>query len=422
MTRRLPRVPFTAALFVLACVLQLVRQPGKPATATIWAEDGPVFLTHAWSDAFGSTVVDVYNGYLHVVPRLIAGVVALLPLRDAAFGLAVGAAVVVSALAVYVFHASRSVLESPWPRLLLAATMVLLPQAAYETNANLANLHWYLIYAAFWALLANPRSRSGVAVGALIVVGAALSDPLAGLLLPLAAARAWQGRAERARLVIPALLCVAMAVQLAFAVSANVPARNSASHAGELVGIYAVRVSGSALVGDRWLGGLWRPLGAVFAVAAVALVAALLVYGYRKADRPRRELIAWSAALSILTLAVPLAVRGTAFLLDRPAFTLSGSRYTVLPVLFLYGALVVTFSAWRGVRVVAAAALVAVLVTSYRVEPLRSSGPDWKNSLAAARAECAQASGSATVRVPVAPIYAHGPQLFAVALRCGDVR
>ncbi len=76
-----------------------------------------------------------------------------------------GPALIVTLLAFYVYSASRrpSMVRDPlgdvflaWGGLVLASCS---RSAGYETNANVANLHWYLIYALFWVFIAPPRTR-----------------------------------------------------------------------------------------------------------------------------------------------------------------------------------------------------------------------------------------------------------------------
>ena len=128
---------------------------------------------------------------MHVVPRLLAEVALLLPIRDAAAAMALEAAIVVGLLALVVFRAAAGHIRSTAIRVILAASMVAAPVAQEEVLNNVANLHWYFLFASVWVLLWVPRSRWEVLVGALVLVLAALSDPLAVLLLPLAGARVW---------------------------------------------------------------------------------------------------------------------------------------------------------------------------------------------------------------------------------------
>jgi hypothetical protein len=442
-------------VFALAVGLELLRQPGAPSWDTVWQEDGAIFYSGAWNGSLLPTIWEPYNSYLHVVPRIVAAVVAVFPLRVAAIGLSVGAAAIVAALGIYVFYASRAVFASLWARAAMGAMVVLLPAGGYETNANLANLHWYLVYATFWVLVANPRTRGGIALGALITAGAVLSDPLAALMLPLVARRALESRRDRAGLVIPIVFASSFLIQLVVGVFQGNTGRNASSSWGDLPGVYALRVAGSAVVGDAELGRFWNTFGYFFAYGALALVLALLVYGFLKADTTRRWFIGESFAYSVLALCVPLMLRGTENFLDRAHYSLNGSRYTALPVLFLVGALIAVFDTpdarlspptWRYVQAGFAALLAALVLTSFSVPAVRTAGPSWKGQLAWAKEECARRARNENadpkwnlprapgepptpfeqVRIPISPYIPLGDGQvdvpFAAAIPCADVR
>src|SRR5205085_2586136 len=89
------------AVLAAGTLLHLERQRGVPVWNSLWAEDGQVFLSGAVR-SFRGTFFDQNGGYVHVVPRLIAGIVAALPVHEAAAGMAVGAAAAVALVAGFV--------------------------------------------------------------------------------------------------------------------------------------------------------------------------------------------------------------------------------------------------------------------------------------------------------------------------------
>ena len=429
-----------------ATALQLFRQPGEPSWSSVWQEDGGVFLTDALQDPVAS-IADPYNAYLHVVPRLVSAGIAPLPLDWAPLLLSASAALIVALVSLYVYFASAAVIASQWVRVLLAALVVLIPAAGYETNANIANIHWYLIFAAFWVFITAPETRGGVVLGGIIVAASVLSDPLTGLLLPLALWRAITARTALQR-AIPLIFCVALALQGVLGVVEDPVAPYAPSHIADLPGIYALRVAGSVLVGDQFLDNLWRSHGYGFALPALALVAAACAYGLRALRGQSRWFIALALALSVLYLAVPLMLRGTENFLDRGDFTLNGSRYTLLPVLFLLTALLVIADraqermarAGRLNLQLGVTVFVGFLVlTNYSIFSVRTDGPNWDRTVATARKLCLSRDGvgpgertplagsipSRTrevgeARIPVAPNIAERP--FAVVVECDRLR
>jgi len=414
--QRLPRWMHTAgfgSLFVvLATAAQLLRQPGVPSWNTVLAEDGAVFLTDALNHPIRATLLRPYEGYLHVVPRLLAAVASAVPLRYAAVLLTGGSAVVVSLLALYVWSTSRSILRSRWAGGVVVAFLLLLPAAGYETNASVNNLHWYLDFGCFWVCLARTRPRREVAIAAVIVAAAALCDPLVGLFLPLVAVRAVRrfrqlprrsSRSSRSSiLLVPVALVAGLALQIGAGLSDRAPRQFVPVSWLDLPGTYGFRVAGSLLVGDRYLVRLFHGYGLVFAylcllVAVVAAAVAVLVTRHRV-----RVQVLVAAGYSVLLFVVPLLLRGTSIYLDRSRISLDGSRYMIVPALLLVVALVLAVDrpgeharpsrppVLRPVLILLVGVLLAV---NYSVHSVREAGPGWGQTVAAAQQRCLRSAG-----------------------------
>ena len=214
------------ALMILSAftVLHLWRQRGVPVWNSLWAEDGRVFLSDAIRN-FPGTFFDQNGGYIHVVPRLIAGVVAALPVTDAAAGMAVGSAAVIALIAGFVYLASSEILRSRIARLGLATAVVVLPVPGSELLANTTNLHFYLLFACFWALLWQSETPLAVGSRGLVVLATALSDPLSALFLPLALVAPIARRTVGA-LAVTGLFLAGLAAQFALMAGGARPERN----------------------------------------------------------------------------------------------------------------------------------------------------------------------------------------------------
>ncbi len=392
-----PGVALIGLWVVAMTVAQLVRQPGVASWDSIWQEDGSIFLSDAMYQSFPKALVHSYNAYLHVVPRLVASVAAVVPLERAALVLSASSALVVALLSVYVYSSSATLLRSQWARVVLAATFVLLPATAYETTANIANLHWYLLFACFWAFLNRPRSWPRIAVATSVAVAAVLSDPMAGLFLPLAALAVYQ-RTARRDLVVPLTFLAALGIQLALGALATSPAPYAASHLVDIPGIFALRVTGSFLIGDRPLQTFWSHLRWWFAYTSLAVVAAVMVYGFVKTRVAARFYLATSIGYSCAFLAVPLMLRGTERFLDGPGFNLNGSRYTVVPLWFLVLATLLVLDRpvalgrqanWKRVQCAFVVYVSALMLVNFSDFSVRTAGPSWREQLAAARSQCA---------------------------------
>jgi hypothetical protein len=412
---------------VAMTLLQVMRQEGGVLWDSLWAEDAGVFLSQALARGFPDTLLHPHASYVQLAPRLVAAAAAALPLEHAAAVMAFGSALVVSLLSVYVYFASSVVFRTQWARVVLATLVVLAPATTYETTTTAANLHWYLMFACFWALLAPARSWAWTGAGAAIALVAALSDPLAGLLLPMALLQMLRSE-RRAELAVPVVFFAGLAVQITLGPLQESPQPFGEVVPGDLVGIYALRVAGSLLVGDGFLDELWRQLGWVFAWFSLGVVVVAVGYAMAKSDPPRRFRLAVTLSYSALFLAAPLLLRGTTHLLDREQFTLNGSRYMVVPVLFLAGAVLSALeepgpwlSAVAARKVQSGFVLwtLALVLLNYSSDSVRFDGPSWTASLAHARSDCDDRSlpGDAVVEIGRGP-----DDIFPVRTTCGRIR
>lgn len=404
--------PATAPLWVLlGTALLLVRPPGVPSWRAVFGEDGGIFLTDALASAGWGSLLTPYQGYLQLAARLLAEVVADLPLGAAAVLLAVLSALATSLLSVFTFAASGAVLTTRWARLAVAVAPVLVP-AGWEIGASVTNLHWYLDAACFWAVVAPHRTARLRVAAVVVVVLAVLSDPLAGLFLPVAAWHAWHalglpqpraawGRTDLGALAVPAALALCVLLQLALGAARQQPERFLPSSAGDLPAIYGLRVAGSLLLGDRHLPALFAQHGLPFAFACLAVAAAAVA----AAATPRRSrpLVLLCAAASVVWLVTPLMLRGTATWLDRADPGLPGSRYVFLPVVLLAVALIAGLDALHAAppyarrawlpQTCATLAFALLAAGSWSVPSQRTDGPVWSSTLADAHQRCRQAGG-----------------------------
>jgi hypothetical protein len=395
-------------------LLHLERQRGVPVWNSLWAEDGRVFLSGAIRD-FRGTLFEENGGYIHVVPRLIAGVVATLPVRDAAAGMAVGAAAVVALTAGFVYIASSEVLCSRIARLGLAAAVLLLPVPGSELLANVTNLHFYLLFACFWALLWQSETTFALGSRAAVVVATALSDPLSVLFLPLAIVAPLTRRSSRA-LVVPGLFLAALLTHLAIIAGGARPERNWGFRFGALPEIFGFRVAGGLLVGDRFLGNAWADFGRAFAYGALLLVASVIVLLLLRGDRRTVAFALVSLGYAGLFFCVQLVGRGTGGMdPDLHGSRLDHARYILLPFLLMTTVILVLVErayerrpsaalAWR--RRAVLLWLAALLIVNYSVTSDRSRGPRWDRGLASAHRICST-TGKKTTKVLVAPSPPH---------------
>lgn len=361
--------------------LQMTRSAGFKPYEVVWGEDGEVFLSGALGEPLPAPLLEPYAGYLHTVPRVLVEAVALLRPEHMAFAVALAASLVVAVLAAFVWWASGRLLDSQLLRAVLAGAFALTPAGGWDMTATLAHLHFFLLYAAFWALLVAWRDRPAALLAGAVTLATALSSTLAALLVPLAAYTALRNRADRTVWIAPAGLLLGLIVQ-AVKLGDQAPAGDLALSAiPELLG---ERVAGVLAVTERYVpqaadafGSLftWLALLALVAVGAAAIIAA----------RPRLPAVA-CALYALAFFVVPIAARRPPDL--GAELGLAGPRYTYLPVL-----LVVTLfalAADRRPRLAAAVAIYAttLVIGSYGVPSSRAAGPQWAVQVEGGRRWC----------------------------------
>jgi hypothetical protein len=405
------RRPIRAALgvlFVLLATGVALARNGRPWFADIlYAEDGSHFYAQARELGLEG-IVEPYAGYMHLVPRVASEAITVLPADQVAAAYSIVATLAVGLLALYVFFAARVLLDSWVSRALLAASLVVLPLAG-ETVANLANLHWYLMFATFWALVFLPPNRWWVAAGAAVGLAAALSDPLTALLLPTAALAVYRYRSRLHGIVVGAVV-LGLTVQLLVVLGAEAATEATGSWS-DLPALYAFRVAGGLTIGDVHLGTAWLRAGWSVPVVAIVAVTLLVVVTIAVTDGWRRVIVIAAVGNSVLFYGVSLIFRGTESLVPvvgQPAPLFSG-RYTLVPALLIVVCVAVLFDNALATRTLPAVIvggiatiwLVVAMAANLLIEPL-PNGPSWEESLVAARNECS-VDPNAPVVVEIAP-------------------
>jgi hypothetical protein len=409
---------------VAGTALHLGRQRGVGAWESLWAEDGSVFFTDAHRD-FDGTFFTQNGGYIHVVPRIIAGAAVLLPVDWAAAVFAVAGSAVVALVAVFVYFASREAIGSSGARLGLSTAVLLLPVAGAELYANALNLHFYLLFACFWALIWQSETRAAMAARSAVVLSATLSDPVAALLLPLAIVAPIARRSVRA-LAVSGAFFGGLIVQVILMRGGESPERNWAFRLSDLPDIFSLRVTGGLLVGDRFLDDLWLAYGRTFSYAALLAVSLVVVYLLLRSSRPATAFALIALGYAGLFFCVQLVGRGTGGMDPEPgSFNLNGARYVLLPFLLTLAAVLALLDNPRlrsgRTRLVEKGMLlwlVAVIAVNYPLGPnTRSEGPRWNDELTKARQGCLNGE-TRIARILVAP---SPPEVWFARLPCSKL-
>jgi hypothetical protein len=333
------QVAWAVAAVVVATALGLARTGGPGPFDTLWAEDGSHFLADADNLSFVRALTTSFNGYWHAIPRLLASVAPLFPVRDGPAILSVEAALVTSVLALFVFVASRSYFAHPALRLLVSVPIVLATVGGGWVENNVATLQFPLLYGLFWLLLFVARTRWGRIAQGVAVVLIALTTALSVILVPLAIARVVRRRDRPSWLLLAGLSLGSM-------IEVACPVLGGTSRSG--IGTprfnpfwvlyeYAVKGVPSALFGENWMFARMDQgtcpafvegnprLHTVLIIGAWVIIAGVVADAVRRRTGP-----AWSLALVSFAGSVVLFSAST-MELGCPA-----NRYFVAPALLLF--------------------------------------------------------------------------------------
>ena len=402
------RLPWWGAALGVAVLtwLQMVRRPADPPVwDSLYVEDGQVFLGQALDQRVWDTLATSHLGYLHTAARAITETATWFPLEHAPLVMGLLTSLAIALLAVYVFEASAAWIASPLLRGVLAIAVVLVPVTSRDIAGTVANLHWFLIYASYWAVVNPWRGRGWLAASTLVVLTSTLTDPLTAVLLPLALLLAARERADRRAWLVPATIVAGLLIQLVLRDEGA--ERVGSVDLGAIPRIFAERVTSSMLAGDQHLHDVFGgATGSPFAWASLVLVAAALAAGAWRLRGRRLHVLLAGTGLSLAFFLIPVIGRGTDLLVPDEPWALGASRYMYLPVMFLLTALAAAAdradpdsarrrSPWREI---ALALLVLVpLGLDYRGNHRTEGDPRWSASLEQAERACA-------ARRPVGPV------------------
>ena len=385
-----------ASLLALVAILDLLRLGWSDSLNIVWAEDGPVYLQGALTQGFWHAVSSPYAGYLVVVPRLIAELATLAPLRDTPAAISIVSALFAALSGLAVWAASGGHVRDPYLRGGLALATVFAATAGQETLDSAAYVPWYMLAATFWLLFWRPRTLAGAGAGGLFALATGLSTPGVWFFLPVAVLRAATVRDARDGIVLGGF-ALGAAVQVPVVLGQEQGAPLWTSH---IWTAYVQRVLDGSVFGQRLGGNLWEWFGWAFLVLLCVALAAGLVVGLAR-SRPSAR---WFAAAAISTSTVMFFVSVYQRTVGANVFWSPGtsggtaSRYVMVPALLLLSAGVVLVDGavrerrGRGGRLAVAGTvgvLMLAVVTSFDMSSRdHRGGPLWDDALRAAAVKC----------------------------------
>lgn len=405
------------ASFAAAMAFLLLIPSGWARLDHLWAEDGARFMVDAIRAPTLTNLITPYGGYLHTLPRLVAEVIALFPLEWTAALFAITAAALRTLVALISFAASGAYLRSTALRLALAALVVVLPAGNSETLNNMANLHWFLLYGAFWALLWRNAPRVPVA---LFVFLAAVSSPLIFLLVPIAVVRLFLPRKE-----VPIAFLVGVVTQgLAMLFAERTPYSHDPVDPVQVLLASLLRVPVVALTGSERVAVFYPSQGNLVILGALLATCVPIVLGLWWGNRAGRTLALLAAGYSVLVIVLCLTLNWSAILqVQQPSVVLAGQRYSIAPCLFLFTAMAVGLDTtpaktWQRLTVracqwVIGMVLFASIIGYFRVPTTILRGVPWDESVEQGRAQCS--AGASEAR------FVHEPKDWFFVVPCRQV-
>ena len=412
-----------AALLALAVVLQLARLGWTGSLNGLWAEDGPIFLQSALTQGFFHTLGAEYSGYLVVVPRLIAELATVVPLKDAAAAVSVLSALMVALSGLVVWYAAAGHVRNPYLRGALVLMTVLTPVGGLETIDSASYVSWYMLFAVFWILLWRPRTLAGALGGGLFTAAAILSNPGAWFLLPLALLRAAAVRDRRDATIVGAYFGASL-VQLVAMARSSYEAIEPV-WTGKIWEVLLQRVIDGAAFGLRLGGHLWELLGWPFLIVLTVAMVAAFAIGLRDADGRARAFAAVALPTALAMFVLSIYQRAVALPMLWPGGGYGGQagRYAIVPVMLVVSAAMVVVEQQRRrgsapARAWLPLALMSLLLVStgasfVATDTAARGAPHWEDAVEEAAARCEEGAGDAAIPT--------SPPGFQMTLPCSQI-
>jgi hypothetical protein len=401
--RRLAAVTPSVAAAALAAIIvfaaALIRQVGVPKVETLWAEDGAVFLQCAYDHEPLSCVAQSYQGYIHLVPRLVAAIASAVPPAAAPATFAILAALAAAGAAAIAARSIAEATSSPLAGLLGGAGLGLVWQAGREILGNAANVHWVLFGVTIIAIVCSWLGAriSPWAIGMAGITGLTSAfSPLLALL----SLGAVVTRRPRALLLFIVSTCSAIVQATVELTSHRVVPTGPTLTASQVIGFFKDEVFRHGFFGEVPL----PPDLVVPVLVAVTLAGVMFVEPDRK--------VAVRVALAVgVLVATGVGICAVSLVLNRSL----NLRYAYFPAAMMVAALAVAGGSvarglgrgsararrWEPIAMPSIIVLVGIgFALSFRLQARASNGPDVAAEIPAAAAGCA---GGSVVMILISP-------------------
>lgn len=180
-----------------AAIVLALRQPSSLLRAGFVFEDGATFFAQAYNLTTVEALTQIYAGYWHVIPRIVAEIGTLLPVRQIPLFYNLSALFLTAAtVSWFILPLNRSIVANPWIRLVVISLILLTPRL--DGLMLIAYVQWFLAVWAVFVLLGQPPRQRWllwtIAAAYMLVV---FSVPALVMVIPLWLLRGWvAGRAS----------------------------------------------------------------------------------------------------------------------------------------------------------------------------------------------------------------------------------
>ena len=381
-----PGAGTAAAVFVLACVIFVLRRPDILFHAQLWAEDGTFWFAQSYNRGFANVIFSPHTGYLQTFSRLVFSALVPMPLEHVpAYANAVGVAV--RAWCVALLFARDFGWFGARAKLLLAAFMLLQP-GLEAIHANITNTHWYLAILALLVVVADrPTGRGWIFHDMIVLAIAGLSGPFCIFLLPALAVRllglpfraavrqVMQWLADPRLLVLGAVSAIQLGVMLVQGTATRSKAPLGASF--ELLSqVLATRIFAGFVLPPGLKAFLWQQETLCVAITIVGL--GILIYALLRGPDRLKTVVVFAALMMVpLLLSPQIDLREEQW----PVFAHphAGLRYFVIAPIAWFAVLIwlAAEHARKRAALLATAAfavIVALAVDGFRISPVPDTG------------------------------------------------
>jgi hypothetical protein len=166
--------------------LLVLRRPDAVTHAQFWAEDGVVWYADAYNLGALPALARPRDGYVQVLPRLVAGVAVSVPILRAPLVMNLLALLIQALPALFLVSPRMRNLGSLRLRCILALLYLLVPDSS-ELHATITDSEFHLAVMTFLLFISQPpRSLAGQCFDVSVLVFSALTGPFCVLLFPVA--------------------------------------------------------------------------------------------------------------------------------------------------------------------------------------------------------------------------------------------